>query len=90
MHYVGRAYLAFGTADGAVGLIAITQTLQSAATGSGIGENYTPLLACSIFPQQPSEPDGRAISVIYWVETANKNVIYIYLSGFRGADAPFS
>lgn len=70
----GKAYLAYGTADGAVGLIAITQTLQSVATLSGIGENHTVFLSYSLPPQQPSAADGRSISSMHWVETISGHV----------------
>ncbi|KZP30470.1 hypothetical protein FIBSPDRAFT_777198 [Athelia psychrophila] len=77
-----KAYLAYGTADGAVGLIAITQILQSASTLSGIGENHTTLISYSLPPQLPSAADGRSISSMHWVETiSGHTILAVYKPG---------
>ena len=80
---LGKTYLAYGTSDGGVGLIVVTQSLRSIPTNSGFGENYNVDVLHELHSHQPSDSDGRGISALSWIEMPTKNVhCFLYSSFF--------
>ena len=76
---LGKAYLAYGTSDGGVGLVVVTLTLRPIPNESAFGEDYNVELLHEPHSHRPSDSDGRSITALSWIEVSTHNVKWLYL-----------
>ena len=66
--FSGEACLAYGVADGSVGLVKITESLQPLSSIYSFGPEYSLDTVFEAQDRKPSTPDQRGITALSWVE----------------------
>ncbi|KIJ65305.1 hypothetical protein HYDPIDRAFT_89000 [Hydnomerulius pinastri MD-312] len=72
-----ESLLGYATADGAVGVVRISQTFQL-APDAGFVPTYTPEVTFKTSGEYVCAPDKRAVTALDWVPVAGRNPILVY------------
>jgi general transcription factor 3C polypeptide 4 len=65
---LGEACLAYGVADGSVGLVKITECLQPLSSVYSFGPEYSVATVFEAQECKPSTADQRGITALSWIE----------------------